>query len=85
MQDVIVYLAEESPAAALRLAEAFDRSLARLRSLPRLGRIPSDERLSRLGYRFLVVEDYLIFYVLSPEGAVVHRIIHGARDLRGLL
>jgi plasmid stabilization system protein ParE len=38
-----------------------------------------------MGYRFLIVDDYLIFYTISRKTVLVHRIIHGARDLQCLL
>lgn len=49
-----------------------------------MGRIPRDERLLALGYRILVVDEYLAFYVRTPEAVLVHGIVHGARGLRGL-
>ncbi|MBL7995484.1 type II toxin-antitoxin system RelE/ParE family toxin, partial [bacterium] len=37
------------------------------------------------GYRYLIVDNYLIFYTIEEETIFVHRIIHGARDYRRLL
>lgn len=81
--DAILHLAAESPAAAIRLSERVETALSRLGKNPRLGRAPMDERLAGLGYRFLVVEDHLVFYTLAPK--LVHRFVHGARDLGRLL
>ena len=38
-----------------------------------------------MGYRFLVVQNYLIFYTVENHTIWVHRIIHGARDYLSLL
>jgi toxin ParE1/3/4 len=51
---------------------------------PHLGRIPKDAALLDLGYRYLVVQNYLIFYVVEDRTIFVHRIVHGARDYLGL-
>lgn len=83
--EAVDYLAAESPAAARRFAEAFEGALSRLSSHPELGRTPRDEALIALGYRVVVVGDYLVFYVPSRRELLVHRVIHGARDLGSLL
>ena len=85
MVDAISYLAAESPPAARQLADRFEEALTRLGANLLLGRVPGDAELSSLGYRYLVVDDYLIFYVLRPRWPIVHRIVHGARDVRHLL
>jgi len=38
-----------------------------------------------MGYRFLVVQNYLIFYTIEDRTIWVHRILHGARDYLSLL
>jgi toxin ParE1/3/4 len=50
-----------------------------------LGKIPNEEELADMGYRFLVVQNYLIFYTIEHNTLWVHRIIHGARDYLSLL
>ena len=83
--EAIACLAAESPAASLALSEKFEAALSRLCANPRLGRVPEDARLSGLGYRFIVLEDFLVFYTVDPGLVLVHRIVHGARDLRRIL
>jgi len=67
------------------LANKIEKNLALLSEHPMLGRGPKEEELSRLGYRYLVVEDYLIFYTIEGAAICVHRILHGARDYQRLL
>ena len=38
-----------------------------------------------MGYRHLVVENYLIFYEIENQTIFVHRILDGARDYLSLL
>lgn len=50
-----------------------------------LGGTLREEDLARMGYRYLVVGNYLVFYILGSDTILVHRIIHGARDYLALL
>lgn len=81
----ITFVAANNPAAAMALADKMEKSLSALARHPHMGRVPDDPELMQLGYRYLVMDDYLIFYVVGVEEVVVHRILHGARDYRGLL
>lgn len=85
LNEIVTYVAADSPAAAEALITRIERALSRLRQYPYLGRVPDDEELVRLGYRYLVVDNYLIFYTAERQRILVHRIVHGARDYLGLL
>ena len=84
-QDIILYIAADNISAADRLAQKIERSLRRLVRHPYLGKIPVDHPLAAMGYRMLVIEDYLVFYKIKGKTVLIHRIDHGARDLGGLL
>jgi toxin ParE1/3/4 len=73
--DIISYISAENRVAAETTATKIERSLARLSDHSYLGRIPEEEDLIRLGYRFLVVENYLVFYTLENQTIWVHRIL----------
>ncbi len=47
----------------------------------------SDERLSQMGYRKLVVKNYVVFYLIDEKNKVVEigRILYGRRDWLSLL
>ena len=83
--EIFEYIRKDRPGAASGLLEKFDKSIAALASNPYLGTIPKDERLKRLGYRVLVVDKYLISYVLKPKTVQIRRVIHGARRYSFLL
>lgn len=80
-----MYIASDRPVAAEAVANKIEKNLALLSKHPMLGRIPKEEELSRLGYRYLAVEDYLIFYKIEERSVYVHRILHGAQDYLGLI
>ncbi|HWN98143.1 MAG TPA: type II toxin-antitoxin system RelE/ParE family toxin [Blastocatellia bacterium] len=82
--EIVSYVSAESPEAAEALAEKIERNLGLLATNPSLGRVPEDDALINLGYRYLVVQNYLIFYVVENRTIFIHRIIHGARDYIGL-
>ena len=85
LNDLVSYIAVENRTTAEMVATKIERNLARLSFYPRLGKIPKDEELNCLGYRFLVVENYLIFYTIEERTILIHRIVHGARDYLSLL
>ncbi len=85
LQDLLLYVAAENPAAALTLADKIEAELAKLATYPYLGEIPQDVHLAQLEYRVLVVGDYLLFYKIKGRTILVHRILHGARDVPRLL
>jgi addiction module RelE/StbE family toxin len=83
--EILEYIKKDRPGAASGLMDKFDKSIAHLATNPELGIIPKDERLKRLGYRVLVVDKYLVFYVLKPKTVQIRRVIHGARRYSFLL
>ncbi len=85
LQDLLLYLAAENPIAALALADKIETELTKLATYPYMGKIPQDTHLAQLEYRVLVVGDYLLFYKIKGRTILVHRILHGARDVPRLL
>jgi toxin ParE1/3/4 len=80
LTELVAYISADQPAAADLVLARIEKGLARLMKHPHLGRIPKEDDLARLGYRYIVVDDYLIFYTVEGEAIYVHRILHGARD-----
>lgn len=84
-KEAITYIALDNLSAAETTANKIEKSLSNLAAHPFLGKIPDEEELSSIGYRFLGVQNYLIFYTIEEHVILVHRIIHGARDYLSLL
>ena len=82
--EIVTYIASDRPSAADALATKIEKNLQLLSQSPHLGRVPKEEELARLHYRYLVVENYLIFYTIEGQTVYVHRILHGARDYLSL-
>jgi addiction module RelE/StbE family toxin len=85
LQDIFDYIVRDNPSAAASMLDRFDNAISRLADNPHLGVAPKDDRLRKLGYRMLVIGDYLVFYVIKSKTVQVRRIIHGARNYGFLL
>ena len=83
--EIVNYIAEENLSAADAIANEIEKVISSLSNHPFLGRIPNEEELLTLGYRYMVVQNYLIFYTVEGKTIFIHRIIHGARDYLKIL
>lgn len=71
------FIAGDDPVAADRQLDRIDLACRKLAQTPDAG--PRREDLAP-GLPFYLVGNYLIFYRAHGDGAVVVRVIHGARD-----
>ena len=85
LDEIFDYILRDNPTAALSLLEKFDHSISQLSLNPEPGVTPKDDRLKNLEYRMLIVEKYLVFYVVKPQSIQIRRVIHGARKYNFLL
>ncbi len=83
--DIFKYIKKDRPSAASSQLDKLDKSISQLALHPFIGIIPKDKRLKKLGYRILIVEKYLVFYVVKTKNVQIRRIIHGARRYGFLL
>jgi toxin ParE1/3/4 len=84
LTDIVSYIAAERPSAAEAQLAKIEKALNLLKRNPYLGKLPNDEHFMELGYRCLIIDEYLAFYTVEEQRVLVHRIIHGARDYRML-
>lgn len=83
--EIVSYVAADNPNAANVLATKIEKNLELLSDNPKLGRIPRDEDIRNLGYRYLIVQNYIIFYSTEERTIIIHRILHSARNYKALL
>ena len=84
--DIFDYLACQNMEAAKRLLDVIDHRVSCLADFPCSGVVPKDPRLKMLGYRMLIIENYLIFYTLPDDTTVeIRRVLHGSRNYSFLL
>lgn len=75
------WIADDSPGRADAFTEKLDKRIGALVGNPHLGRVPKLEKLAGYGYRVLVIESYLVFYVIRGHVIEIHRVVHGSRHL----
>ncbi|MFH1198379.1 MAG: type II toxin-antitoxin system RelE/ParE family toxin [bacterium] len=83
--EIISFIAADNNKAALNLANKIEKNLELLADNPLLGKSPSDSDLKLLGYRYLIIENYIIFYTIEKRTILIHRMLHGARNYKSLL
>ena len=85
LMDIIDYLNTLSPQAALRYYDVLTEQIASLSTMPERCPHPKDLALTAKGYRYLIVEDYLVFYMVVGDTVQMHRILYGRRNYQALL
>ncbi len=84
-KEIITYIAADNPKAAQSLANKIESNLELLSANPQLGRVPRDNDIKEMGYRYLIVHNYIIFYTIENKTIYIHRILHGARNYKTIL
>lgn len=85
LTEIIEYIMLDNPEAALSMLNQFDEAISTLEMFPYSGSIPNDIRLQSLDYRMLIVDNYLVFYVILDDTVEIRRILHGKRKYSFLL
>ena len=77
------YIADvlQNPAAALRLFDEADQKLIEIKNNPRYRPLVNDEYLANLGYRFAIVKNYLLFYIIGEPTAERVAASEGSRSV----
>ncbi|WP_281423148.1 type II toxin-antitoxin system RelE/ParE family toxin [Paenibacillus oenotherae] len=59
-----------------------DHQISSLADFLEMGSVLAEDDYSLIqrGYRFIVVNPYLVFYRVIKETVIIHRILHGRRD-----
>ena len=73
--------------AANDLMDKIQDSVMRLKEFPYLGNFVADEMLKNKGYRKLIVDHFIAFYLVDEEEkqVVIMRILYGAQQYEKLL
>lgn len=81
LEDVVDYLSQFYESTAIK---RYDRIISKIQELPRFPEMYEEYRSGdcyRFDYRRMVVDDYLIFYVVLDDVIEIHRILHGKKDI----
>jgi toxin ParE1/3/4 len=82
--DIIRYISAHltAPVSAYHLMEIFEEALMSLSDLPQRYPLIEDELLLQLGYRKMIVKNYVVFFSVDEANKIVNveRILYGRRD-----
>ena len=85
LEDIFNYIAEDDPSSASAFLNEIDVAILHLEEFPEMGLIPKVRRLMNKGYRMLIINEYLVFYVLIGNIVEIRRIISSKRNYVSLL
>ena len=83
--EIVDYLNTLSPQAALQYYDLLIAGISSLSQMPGRCPHPKDLALAAKGYRYLMVKNYLVFYVVSEGTVQIRRILYARRDYQSLL
>lgn len=86
-RDIVRYLAEvlNSPDAACGFMDEFDYQLGLVCDMPELYGLSRVKELAALGYRTLLVKNYVALYKIDDDAVVVAHIFHQSQDYAKLM
>jgi len=85
LNNIFDWIAKDSPARALAFVDKIDKRIGALSLSSHLGRIPRNAKLREYGYRVLILDSYLVFYVIHEKIIQIHRVVHTSRNLDHLI
>ena len=89
LRDIVRYISSkfQAPLTALRMMDAIEKAADGLSDMPQSNPSVVDERLSSIGYRKLIVKNYIIFFTINEKDKVVdvERVLFARRDWFGIL
>lgn len=85
MAEIVEYLNTLSPQAALRYYDLLVERIESLSDMPERCPKTRDAQLLLRGFHYLVVENYLVFFIITGDIVQVHRILYGRRQYENLL
>ena len=82
--EAVKYITEQllNPSAAGKLLDDAEDAIYSLTDMPQRRALVKDDDLARLGFRFMPVNNYLVFYIVREEKktVVIQRFLYGRRD-----
>lgn len=82
MDEIFSYISKDNVTGAENLLKKITEGITRLVEFPNMGSVLSEEEYTLInrGYRFIVVQPYLVFYRIIDNAVIIHRILHARRD-----
>jgi len=75
----------QAPAAARRLKDEIKKAYKKVKETPFIYPAVPDEYLASMGFRFIMVKNYIIFYIVEGKQINISRFLYGHRDWINIL
>ena len=89
LRDIVRYISSQlrEPTTALNMMQTIQEAISTLETTAPIRPLVRDDRLATLGYRLLVIKNYIAFYVVNEKAKTVDidRILYGRRDWQNIL
>ena len=85
LKEITVYLNDLSPQAALKIYDEIVDSISYLEQMPMRCPLSKNTVLRAKEYRLLVVQNYVVFFIVSSNIVQIRRILYGQRQYEFLL
>lgn len=85
LDDIFTYIAADDTGAAATLLDDIDIAILHLEEFPDMGVNIKNRRLANKGYKMLIVNDYLVLYVIDGDIVEIRRIVSSKRNYTKLL
>lgn len=89
LRDIVRYISAQLSASmtALQMMDTVEEAIMGLAVMPQKCPPVTDERLAIMGYRKLLIKNYIVFFTIDEKSKVVNveRILYARRDWRHIL
>jgi len=85
LREIVDYLNTLSAGAAIRYYDLLIEKVGTLTTMPERCPLAKDTQLRLRGYRMLLVNNYIVFYIIKGKTVEVSRILYARRQYEGLL
>ena len=85
LNDIVSYLNTLSPQAAIKYYDLLVEKIDSLVEMPERCPFVRNIALKAKGYRYLIVENYLVFFVVKDDTIQIRRILYNKHQYKGLL
>jgi plasmid stabilization system protein ParE len=85
LDDIVNYLAGFSEHTAIKYYDLLVEKINTLTTMPERCPLVKDTQLRLRGYRWLQVNNYIVFFIVNESIVEIHRILFARRQYEGLL
>jgi len=82
---IVDYLNTLSPDASVRYYDLIIEKVGTLQTMPERCALARDAQLRLRGYRLLIVENYIVFFVIDDSTVEIRRILYAKRQYEEIL